>query len=122
MCSLSQLLTPVRRQRRAQHLLYVCMLAVLTADVRVSDPMSGLVKASLGAKIMWRITRKSCAVSSNNSSARTHFCNTMEVCEFKFGSAVSGLKRENWNVSTIHERHSAIAFQHRDKIGLLMSA
>ncbi len=52
MCSLSRFLTPVRRQRRAQRMLYVCMLAVLTADVRVSDPMSGLVKASLWAKIM----------------------------------------------------------------------
>lgn len=35
-------------------------------DVRVSDLMSGLVEASLGAKLMWRTTHKSCAVSSNS--------------------------------------------------------
>lgn len=45
MCSLLQLPIPGTRQRPAQHVLYVRLLAFPTADVQVSDPMSGLVRA-----------------------------------------------------------------------------
>lgn len=48
MCSLSQSLIPVTRQKHAQHLFYVCMYAVPTADVRVSDLLSGLVESGVG--------------------------------------------------------------------------
>lgn len=45
MWSLLQLLILGKRQRPAQHVLYVRLLAFPAADVEVSDPMSGLVRA-----------------------------------------------------------------------------
>lgn len=43
-----KLLIAVRRQRHAQHLLYVCMLSALTADVKVSDP----IQQEVGLQLM----------------------------------------------------------------------
>lgn len=45
MCSLLQLLISEMGQRPAQHVLYVRLLAFPAADVKVSDPVSGLVRA-----------------------------------------------------------------------------